>query len=173
MLSHRKKNLDHGQIDIEKMLSKNCDHPKIDQKMSSITTQIHSLAAEVKERFRQMMDKIHEEAGTSSTGRVRLKTQLDKEEKDRQALERQVMSLRKETKNNLEKASNSRRQLTQSIELVEAERARLEARVKLLEQEVKSMRQFTGMPDLYKPATTAPKKYKNNPVKDRNLDGKK
>ena len=48
-------------------------------KMSSITTQIHSLAAEVKERFRQMMDKIHEEAGTSSTGRVRLKTQLDKE----------------------------------------------------------------------------------------------
>ena len=77
------------------------------------------------------------------------------------------------TKNNLEKASNSRRQLTQSIELVEAERARLEARVKLLEQEVKSMRQFTGMPDLYKPATTAPKKYKNNPIKDRNLDGKK
>ena len=95
-----------------------------------------------------MMDKIHEEAGTSSTGRVRLKTQLDKEEKDRQALERQVQSLRNETKKSLTKARNERQTLKSSIDLVEAERARLEARVKLLEQEVKSLRQFTGMPDL-------------------------
>ena len=140
--------------------------------MSSITTQIHSLAAEVKERFRQMMDKIHEEAGTSSTGRVCLKTQLDKEEKDRQALERQVQSLRNETKKSLSKASKERAYLKQTIDLVEAERARLEARTKVLEQEVKSLRQFTGMPDLYKPGSRAPSKYKNNPVQDRSLEGK-
>jgi predicted nucleic acid-binding Zn-ribbon protein len=141
--------------------------------MSSITTQIHTLSAEVKERFRQMMDKIHEEAGTSSTGRVRLKTQLDKEEKDRQALERQVISLRNETKKSLDKAANDRKNLRATVDLVEAERARLEARVNLLEKEVKSLRQFTGMPDLFKPSTITPKKYKNNPVQDRSLDGKK
>jgi predicted nucleic acid-binding Zn-ribbon protein len=140
--------------------------------MSSITTQIHSLAAEVKERFRQMMDKIHEEAGTSSTGRVRLKIQLDKEEKDRQALERQVASLRNETKKSLDKAAKERDLLKRQIDLVEAERARLEARTKLLEQEVKSLRQFTGMPDLYKPGTRTPQKYKNNSVADRSLEKK-
>ena len=105
--------------------------------MSSITTQIHSLAAEVKDRFRQMMDKIHEEAGTSSTGRVRLKTQLDKEEKDRQALERQVRSLRKETKTQLSKAAEERRRLRMQIEKVEDERAKLGEQVASLEIRVK------------------------------------
>ena len=94
-------------------------------------------------------------------------------EKDRQALERQVSSLRNETKKSLDQASNDRKQLKGSIDLVEAERARLEARVKLLEQEVRSLRQFTGMPDLYKPASKTPAKYKNNPVQDRNLSSKK
>ena len=103
--------------------------------MSSITTQIHSLAAEVKDRFRQMMDKIHEEAGTSSTGRVRLKTQLDKEEKDRQALERQVRSLRKETKTQLSKAAEERRRLREE----EAEIARFAAEIARREEAAAQM----------------------------------
>ena len=141
--------------------------------MSSITTQIHSLAAEMKDRFRQMMDKIHEEAGTSSTGRVRLKEQLDKEEKDRQALERQVMSLRNEVKSSLGKATAERQNLRKQIEQVEDERAKLGERVKNLEQHVKSLQIFTGMPDAFLPSSKSVKPYKNLGVPDRSLDGGK
>lgn len=140
--------------------------------MSSITTQIHSLAAEVKDRFRQMMDKIHEEAGTSSTGRVRLKTQLDKEEKDRQALERQVMSLRKETQKKLNKASQERRKLREQIEQVEEERAKLGEQVNSLEIRIKGLQIFTGMPEQFLPSSKSVKPYKNLGVKDRSLEGK-
>lgn len=141
--------------------------------MSSITTQIHTLAAEVKDRFRQMMDKINEEAGTSSTGRVRLKTQLDKEEKDRQALERQVASLRKETKKNLTKAAEERHKLRKEIEQVEEERAKLGETVKSLEIRVKGLQIFTGMPDTFLPSSKSVKPYKNLGVPDRSLDGNK
>ena len=105
--------------------------------MSSITTQIHSLAAEVKDRFRQMMDKIHEEAGTSSTGRVRLKTQLDKEEKDCQALERQSRESAEGDQDPAQQGCRGAAAASMQIEKVEDERAKLGEQVASLEIRVK------------------------------------
>ena len=139
--------------------------------MSSITTQIHSLAAEVKDRFRQMMDKIHEEAGTSSTGRVRLKTQLDKEEKDRQALERQVKSAEGD-QDPAQQGCEERRRLRMQIEKVEDDRAKLGEQVASLEIRVKGLQIFTGMPEQFLPSSKSVKPYKNLGVKDRSLEGK-
>ncbi len=77
-----------------------------------------------------------------------MKAQLDKEEKSRQQLERQVINLRKSTQKSFDKAQKQRTKLSQTVDLVEARRGKNEDRVRSLEVEVDSLKQFTGMPEL-------------------------
>ena len=134
--------------------------------MLSLQQQVLQVHDEIKEKHQIALDAIAEEAGNSSTGRVRLKEALEMEMRARMAAERQVKDLRVIVTKHDEKADKERKLLRVQIENVELARASLQARLDKAEQEIRALKQYIGIDD-FSPGTKSPPKYKNMPPQKR------
>jgi hypothetical protein len=130
--------------------------------MLSLQQQVLQVHDEIKEKHQIALDAISEEAGNSSTGRVRLKEALEMEMRARMAAERQVKDLRVIVTQHDEAADKERKLLRTQIEKVELARASLQARVDKAEMEIRALKQYIGIDD-FSPGTKSPPKYKNMP----------
>jgi hypothetical protein len=130
--------------------------------MLSLQQQVLQVHDEIKEKHQIALDAIMEEAGNSSTGRVRLKEALEMEMRARMAAERQIKDLKVIVSQHDEKADKERLLLRKQLEQVELARASLQARVDKTEQEIRALKQYIGIED-YSPGTKSPPKYKNAP----------
>ena len=129
--------------------------------MLSLQQQVLSVRDEITEKHQIALDAIAEEAGNSSTGRVRLKEALETEMRARMAAERQIKDLRQIVTQHDERADRERVILGKQLEQVELARASLQARVDKAEQEIRALKQYIGIED-YSPARKSPPKYKNS-----------
>ena len=110
--------------------------------MLSLQQQVLQVHDEIKEKHQIALDAISEEAGNSSTGRVRLKEALETEMRARMAAERQIKDLRQIVTQHDERADRERVILGKQLEQVELARASLQARVDKAEQEIRALKQF-------------------------------
>ena len=141
--------------------------------MATILDKVGELKKEVKDRFERCMERLFEEAGTASTGRVRLREMRDAEVLARNSLERQVASLRKEFSKKIANCAEETATLHQKVEVVEKARADLQIHVQRLENEIKALRNFVGMSSGYLPSRTSETKYKNLSIAVGNGDASK
>ena len=130
--------------------------------MLSLQQQVLSVRDEITEKHQIALDAIAEEAGNSSTGRVRLKEALETEMRARMAAERQIKDLRQIVTQHDERADRERVVLSKQLEQVELARGALQARLDKAEQEIRALKQYIGIED-YSPSRKAPPKYKNMP----------
>ena len=98
--------------------------------MLSLQQQVLSVRDEITEKHQIALDAIAEEAGNSSTGRVRLKEALETEMRARMAAERQIKDLRQIVTQHDERADRERVVLSKQLEQVELARGALQARAR-------------------------------------------
>ena len=127
-------------------------------KARSISEQLQQVREDLAKKHSQCLDKIAEEAGTSSSGRVRLKDFVESEQRARQALERQLRDFKTQTTRLDAAAKQERLTLRKNLDLVESARAALENRVHIAETEIKALKVYTGMPAMFQPASRSPSK---------------
>ena len=129
-------------------------------KSRSISEQLQQIREDLAKKHQICLEKIAEEAGTSSSGRVRLKDFVESEQRARQALERQLRDFKSQTSRHEAAAKQERLTLRNNLDLVESARAALENRINVAETEIKALKVYTGMPAMFRPGTKSPSKSK-------------